>query len=179
MTDPREAEPTLPVAHHTPPPPYDHSALLPGLAGGLIAAVAGALVWGLIVIKTDYEIGFAAWGIGFLCGLAVVRFAGGRKGLPLQVVAVVTALAGVALGKYITFAYLYRQALQEAGIVSPSYVSADTISAFFHNLSIVFSFWDLLWAGLAVAAAWRIAQPDELPAEHRSDALPDPDAERR
>jgi hypothetical protein len=157
---------------------YDSSALVPGILGGVLAAIAGGLVWGLIVIKTDYEVGFAAWGIGFLCGLAVVRFAGGRKGLPLQVAAVVTALLGVALGKYITFAYIYREAAGQAGAGSPSYVSGDTFSAFFDNLGTVFTFWDLLWAGLAVAAAWRIPQP-ESPLEHRGDPLPDADAKGR
>ncbi|HVD66065.1 MAG TPA: hypothetical protein VNB65_04120, partial [Gaiellaceae bacterium] len=66
---------------------YTPSALGPGIAGGLLAALVGGFLWGLIVIVTDYEIGVAAWGIGFLAGFAVVRFAGGAKGTPLQVVA--------------------------------------------------------------------------------------------
>lgn len=58
---------------------YSPSALVPAIAGGILAALVGGLVWGLIVIVTDYEVGFVAWGIGFLAGIAVVRFAGGRK----------------------------------------------------------------------------------------------------
>ena len=68
---------------------YTGSALGPGIAGGLAAAVVGGFLWGLIVILSEYEIGIAAWGIGFLAGFGVVRFAGGAKGTPLQVVAVV------------------------------------------------------------------------------------------
>ena len=159
---------------------YDASALIPGFLGGLAAAVAGGLAWALIVIKTDYEIGIAAWGIGFLAGWAVVQAARGRKGLPLQAVAVLTALFGVALGKYVTFAYIYREAAEAAGVGAPSYVSGDTVSAFFDNLDVVFGWWDLLWAGLAVAAAWRIPAPDEPSAlEDRGDALADADAQSR
>ena len=47
------------------------AALLPAPGGGLAAAVVGGVVWGLIVKWTDYEVGFAAWGIGFLVGIAV------------------------------------------------------------------------------------------------------------
>ena len=158
----------------------DSGAVIPGLLGGLAAAVAGGLAWALIVIKTDYEIGIAAWGIGFLAGWAVVQAARGRKGLPLQVVAVLTALFGVALGKYVTFAYIYREASEAIGASVPSYVSGDTLDAFFDNLGTVFGWWDLLWAGLAVAAAWRIPAPEEPSAlEDRGDALPDADAQGR
>ena len=75
---------------------YTGSALGPGIAGGLIAAVVGGFLWGLIVILSEYEIGIAAWGIGFLAGFGVVRFAGGAKGRPLQVVAVVSSLLGMS-----------------------------------------------------------------------------------
>jgi hypothetical protein len=138
---------------------YESSALFPAVLGGLLAAVAGGLAWGLIVILTDYEIGIAAWGIGFLAGWLVVRFAGGRKGAPLQAVAIVSALLGIGIGKYVTFAYLWRKAAKAVGESVPSYVSSDVINAFFNNLDTVFGGFDILWAGLAVAAAWRIAKP--------------------
>lgn len=64
----------------------------------------GGLVWGFILILTDYEVGFVAWGIGFLAGFLVVRFAGGRKGAPLQAIAIVSSLVGIMLGKYIASA---------------------------------------------------------------------------
>jgi hypothetical protein len=38
---------------------------------GLVAAVAGGVAWGLIVRWSGYEVGFVAWGIGFLVGSAV------------------------------------------------------------------------------------------------------------
>lgn len=139
---------------------FTPSALVPGIAGGLAAALVGGIVWGLIVAQTEYEIGIAAWGIGFLAGTAVVLFSRGRKGPPLQIVAVVASLLGIVLGKYIAFAYFLKEGVRDefgaeaAGEVS--YFSSDVVRLFFENLGSVFGGFDLLWAALAVFTAWRI-----------------------
>jgi hypothetical protein len=141
---------------------YTGSALGPGIAGGLIAAVVGGFLWGLIVILSEYEVGIAAWGIGFLAGFGVVRFAGGAKGTPLQVVAVVSSLLGIVLGKYISYAYFFKQALSERFDVDISYLDSEIFRAFRENLSNVFGGFDLLWAALAVMTAWRLTRPSGL-----------------
>ena len=129
------------------------------IAAGLVTAIATGIVWGLIVKTTEYEIGFAAWGVGFVVGTAVV-LASGRKGVPIQVVAVVSALLGILLGKYLAFAWVLQDIASEEGVSLPIF-SADTVDIFLSELGVVFSLWDLLWVGLAVVTAWRIAQPDE------------------
>jgi hypothetical protein len=141
---------------------YTGSALGPGIAGGLIAAVVGGFLWGLIVILSEYEVGIAAWGIGFVAGFGVVRFAGGAKGTPLQVVAVVSSLLGIVLGKYISYAYFFKQALSERFHVDISYLDSEIFRAFRENLSNVFGGFDLLWAALAVMTAWRLTRPSGL-----------------
>jgi hypothetical protein len=145
---------------------YSSEALLPGLAGGLVAAIVGGIVWGLIVIVTDYEVGFVAWGIGFLAGFLVVRFAGGRKGVPLQGIAIVSSLVGIVLGKYIAYVYLSKEAIREAfgdeAADSISYFDTDVMSAFREDFSNVFSGYDLLWAGLAIFTAWRMTRPSGI-----------------
>jgi hypothetical protein len=101
-----------------------------------------------------------ATAIGALSGYAVVKFAGGRKGLPLQVIAVVASLLGIAIGKYATFYHFFRQAAIET--VGPEVASEITVlspivvETFFENFSLLLSGFDLLWVILAVAAAWRI-----------------------
>ncbi len=107
------------------------------LAAGLVAAVVGGVVWGLIVKWTDYEVGFVAWGIGFLVGLAVVT-AARTRGLVLQVVAVLCALLGILIGKYLSFVW----ALQERSegrvrrVVDIPVFSMDTFDLFRDNLGI-------------------------------------------
>jgi hypothetical protein len=138
---------------------YTGSALGPGIAGGLVAAIVGGFLWGLIVILTEYEIGIAAWGIGFLAGFGVVRFAGGAKGTPLQVVAVISSLLGIVIGKYISYAYFFKQAVGDRFNVDISYFDSEIFRAFRENLGDIFGGFDLIWAGFAIATAWRIARP--------------------
>jgi hypothetical protein len=133
--------------------------LVTAALAGLAAAIAGGVVWGLIVRWTDYEIGFAAWGIGFIVGTAVVFGAQGRRGMPLQVIAVVLALAGIVLGKYLAFVWIGQDELDKAGLSLPLF-STDTMRLFWDLRSDIWSFWDLLWAGLAVVTAFRIPQPE-------------------
>jgi hypothetical protein len=145
---------------------FSSQALMPALAGGLLAAIVGGVVWGLIVILTDYEVGFVAWGIGFLAGFLVVRFAGGRKGVPLQAIAIVSSLVGIVLGKYIAYVYLLKEAVREQvsdeAADSISYFDGDVMSAFREDFSDIFSGYDLLWAGLAIFTAWRLARPSGI-----------------
>jgi hypothetical protein len=138
---------------------YTGSALGPGIAGGLIAAVVGGFIWGLIVVLSEYEIGIAAWGIGFIVGFGVVRFAGGAKGTPLQVVAVVSSVLGIVIGKYISYAYFFKQAVSDRFDVDISYFDSEIFRAFRENLGDVFGGFDLIWAGLAVVTAWKLTRP--------------------
>jgi hypothetical protein len=86
-------------------------AILPALFGGGLAAAVGGSIWGLIVSLTGYVIGYMALGIGLLCGYAVVLFSRGGKGMPLQVVAVLSSVLGIAIGKYATFFHFVKKAV--------------------------------------------------------------------
>ena len=67
------------------------------VGSGLVAALAGAAVWGGITVATEYQIGFMAVGIGFVVGYAV-RIAGQGISTPFGVVGAVFSLVGCALG---------------------------------------------------------------------------------
>jgi hypothetical protein len=135
-------------------------ALIPAAVAGLLAAIAGGIVWAFIVVKTNYEIGFAAVGIGVLAGFAVVFATRGRKGLPLQVTAVIASALGIVLGKYFSYVWEFRDAVREAfGDEAADEVSAfdtEMVRFFFEDADRIFSFYDLLWFGFAMYAAWRI-----------------------
>ncbi len=129
---------------------------------GAVAAMVGGVVWGLIVRWSDYEIGFAAWGIGFIVGTAVVLGAQNERGMPLQLIAVVLALAGIVLGKYLAFVWIGQDELGKAGLSLPVF-STDTMRLFWDLKGDIWSGWDLLWVGLAVVTAFRIPQPEPEP----------------
>ncbi|MEJ2253344.1 MAG: hypothetical protein P8Y75_03080 [Nitrospirota bacterium] len=134
--------------------------LATALVGGLVAALAGGILWSVVVALTDYEIGYMAWGIGLLTGSAVVLFSGRKKGLALQVMAVSFSAAGIALGKYLTFHHFVREAIiqkygaEAAAGFTP--LSAAAMSAFFGALGSLVSGYDFLWIGLAVVTAWKM-----------------------
>lgn len=155
------------------------SVYVPAILAGLAVAIAGGVVWGLIVKSTEYEIGFAAWGIGFLAGMAILFATRGRRGLPLQLIAVVSALLGIAIGKYLSFAWILADVAKEqtGGAVEVPVLSRDTLDLFFDELGVVFDWIDLLWAGLAVFSAWRVLQPESpepMPSPAESEEAPTP-----
>lgn len=151
---------------------FTGGSLLPAILGGGLAAVAGGLIWGLITITTGYEIGWVAWGVGLLAGWGVVMFARGRKGMPLQIVAVGAAILGVVIGKYITFyAVLKEYVAEEYGVeavAQMSMLSLGVIQFFGSSIGAMLSGFDLLWVILAVGTAWGIPKakvPKPVPVE--------------
>ncbi|TQJ46352.1 MULTISPECIES: hypothetical protein [Streptomyces] len=78
------------------------------LALGLVVAVVVALVtagvYGAIVGATEYEIGYAAVGVGFLIGFAAGKIGGTNPVLP--VVSAVLSLGAVYLGQLIGIAMI-------------------------------------------------------------------------
>jgi hypothetical protein len=134
--------------------------LVPPVAAGLAAAVVGGVLWGLIVKWSDYEVGIIAWALGFVVGTAVVLATRGAKGPRLQVIAVICALAGILLGKYLSFAFVVQAEVEAVG-QSIGLVSGDMVSFFRDELRVVFGLFDLLWVGLAVATAWRVPQREK------------------
>jgi hypothetical protein len=139
--------------------PVSEPAGSPALAvpAALIAAVAGGVAWGLIVKWTEYEVGIVAWGIGFLTGTAVVVATRGGKGTVLQAIAIGSALVGILLGKYLSYAFDIQEQAEEAG-VSLGLLSSEMRTFFREDLDQVFGLFDLLWVGFAVYTAWRVPQ---------------------
>ena len=163
--EPPPAPPPSPVE----PEPGGLTAL--ALLAGLAAAIAGGIAWGLVVKWTDYEVGIAAWGVGALVGFAVATAAGSRRGEDLQLAAVVFALLGVLLGKYLAFAFVVRE--EFGGAIG--LLSRDMLSLFRDSLREVFGLFDLLWAGLAVVTAWFALRPEEQAPGAEPAATPVPD----
>ena len=134
--------------------------LLGATIGGLAAAAVGGLIWGLIAIATDYEIGWVAWGVGWLAGYGVVLFARGRRGRPLQLLAVTAAVLGIVLGKYLTFFHLLKEYVGDEygaeAIADMSIFSLNMVQFFAASAGQFIRGFDALWILLAVGTAWGI-----------------------
>lgn len=142
---------------------FEPRALVPAVLAALAAAVAGGIAWGLIVRTTEYEIGFAALGIGLLAGYAVVFATGGRKGRPLQAIAVASSFLGIVLGKYLAYVWVLQDAVREQfgdeAADSISVFDSEVMRIFLEDAGEVFGGFDLIWVAFAAYAAWRIPRP--------------------
>lgn len=145
---------------------YTGGVLVPALLGGLIAAFIGGAIWGGITIWTGYEIGYVAWGVGLLCGFGVVMMSKGQRGMPLQIVAVISGLLGILIGKYMIVHNIVTTVVAEdqgaAAAEAISLFSLDMVSFFAANIGSVASGFDLLWVALAVFTAWSIPKASGL-----------------
>jgi hypothetical protein len=142
------------------PPPTTRQ-LVNATFAGLAAAIVGGIIWGLVVKATESELGIAAIGIGVLTGFAVVAVTRGSAGVPLQVIAALTAAFGVLWGKYFAFVQVGQSVLEErfagTSLTLPLF-SGDTFQLFMDGFSDLFSGWDIAWVGFAIYTAWRIPQ---------------------
>lgn len=71
--------------------------LLGGTAGGLI----GLAIWAAVAHFTGFEVGYIAWGVGFLTGFGVRAMSQDHSGAVFGVLAVLLAAASIAGAKYL------------------------------------------------------------------------------
>src|SRR5437868_12763451 len=130
------------------------------LLAGAGAALIGGLVWAVVVITTQYDIGFLAWFVGAATGVAIVRVAGGPVSPALRASAGVFAAGGIVVGKYVIFVHALNKALRAvfAGRAhSVGYLNTHAMSVFVHNFGSIVRPVYALWVALAFLAAVRTA----------------------
>ncbi|WP_440116447.1 hypothetical protein [Paenibacillus sp. QZ-Y1] len=126
------------------------------IVGGLIAAIVGGIVWAAIAAMTEYEVGLIAILIGALTGYAVVLFSNKRIATVHKIIAVIFALIGILLGKYLTVVYFASELFGDVGVMGLVF-DGEMISAFVETFTDYFSEpVDLLFIALAIISAWQI-----------------------
>lgn len=84
-----------------------------GIIAGLVAGLLGAAAWAALAYYTGVEIGYLAWGIGVLVGLAVAAV-GQSPGVAAGGLAVLLTVCSLVVGKYATVELVLRKHLAEA-----------------------------------------------------------------
>jgi len=132
------------------------------VAAGAGAALAGGIAWALIVIATQYAIGYMATAVGLLAGFGVHFSARKRREtlserdwVRLQIIAVGSAIGGLLVGKYLIFAW-------EHGGFGPDVSQSKMVKYFVQMLPETLTPFDAIWGALAVYAAWKITRLSEL-----------------
>lgn len=83
------------------------------LAAGAGAALLGAAAWAGLVLATNFEIGYLAWGIGALVGFVMMK--SGGSGTPMGVAAAVLSVLSILGGKLAATEITIRREIEEAG----------------------------------------------------------------
>jgi hypothetical protein len=165
-TDPAIAADLAEVPAEVAEEEFSLQALAPAIGGGAAGALIGGIVWGLIASATGYEIGWVAWGDGWLAGFGVVLAARGQRGKPLQLVAAAAAVFGIFVGKYLTFFAAFKQYVGEEygaeAVTQLSVFSVGVMQLFGSSLGLMLSGFDALWVILAVATAWGIPKAKSI-----------------
>jgi len=98
------------------------------ILGGLIGASAGVLVWVLVGYFAHREVGWIAWGVGFLTGFGV-RYAAylcdDDASVAKGVFAAVVAIVAIVCAKYFVFTLLVADSKNEAQQLQKMLPGAD------------------------------------------------------
>lgn len=97
--------------------------LIRGMLGGLAGGAIGAAIWAAITHFANAEIGWIAWGIGFLVGFGVRMFAGSEEGTGLGILAAAIAVLSILAGKYAAATLIVGKVQQQLG--GPAEVSTE------------------------------------------------------
>jgi signal peptidase I len=156
------------------PPEQDHpqsSRLGLAVLVALGVGIGSGVIWALLVRRTDSALQPAAVGVGLLVGMAV-RLTGGGRGRDsgaLHVVAAFFTVLGIAIGKYLTFAFTIAKTVDipspnpvtPPSVFSEGALSTDTVRLFIEHLGLSFERLDLVWAIAAVGVALLALVPPE------------------
>lgn len=137
------------------------SDLFTGFLGGFVGGVAGAAVWAAIELSTSFQVGWIAFGVGWLVGMGVKLGAGNKRGPQLQFVGALTSVIGIFFSHYFSYAHPRKTMLAAQGI-DLGYFNGQLLREFTATLEQVLSPWDFLWVAFAVLAAWRVLSPPRV-----------------
>jgi hypothetical protein len=133
----------------------DQPNLFLGLAGGVVAMLVSAVVWGAVTYFTQYQIGWLAIGVGFLVGLAI-RFFGKGKTPVFGISGAILALIGCLLGNLFFYSSVIARE-QGTSLLEVFFFFLVTPAAVIEVFSIAFDFMDILFYALAAYAGFSTA----------------------
>lgn len=128
----------------------------------LLGALIGGVIWGLVAALFNYELGLVALVIGGLTGYAILLAGKGSITQLHQIIAVVTSLIGIIIGKYLSFVYWFNDGFE--GVFD-----SMTFAFFRSYFSDLFGVMDIVFILLAIITAWQIPGKHIKPAESNID----------
>ena len=126
-----------------------------GFLGGAFAALAAALIWAVITVVTDYQIGWMAVGVGFLVGYAIRAFGQGVDKV-FGFMGAGLSLLGCLAGNFLTIVIIIARE-ESAPFLDVLTFFALTPAAVVEVFALTFNPLDLLFYAIAVYEGYRFA----------------------
>lgn len=131
--------------------------------GAVLGGIVGALAWWGVTVLTKIGFGLVAVVIGVLVGHGALRFAGGKRSVGLQVLAVVVGAVSFLVAVYLVNMTFINELLAQRGdAVRVSFPPAG-LAMFYNVIAANFGIMKLVFLGIIVYEAWFIPRPIKLP----------------
>jgi len=132
--------------------------------GAILGGTVGALAWWGLTVLTKIGFGLVAVVIGLLVGHGTLRFAGGKRSLGLQVLAVAVGALSFLVAVYLVNMTFFNEALAQRGEAWRVGFPPPSINVFYRVIAANFGIMKLVFLGVIVYEAWFIPRPIKLAA---------------
>jgi hypothetical protein len=123
------------------------------VAAGIGAAVAGAILWAVVTVLSEYELGVMAIAVGYMVGKAIIGVAKHGNNT-LGVIGAVCSLFGCLLGNLLSAVGFASEALHRSYFDVLSHLNPEAVVRLF---SATFGAMDLLFYAIAIYEGYRFA----------------------
>ena len=126
-------------------------------------AAVGALAWWGVTVLTKIGFGLVAVVIGVLVGHGTLRFAGGKRSVGLQILAVAVGALSFLGAVYLVNMTFINDALAQRGDALRVSFPPTGLMMFYAVIAANFGIMKLVFLGIIVYEAWFIPRPIKLP----------------
>jgi hypothetical protein len=130
--------------------------------GALLGGIAGALAWWGVTALTKIGFGLVAVVIGLLVGHGTLRFAGGKRSVGLQILAVAVGALSFLVAVYLVNMTFINDALARRGDAARVSFPPAGLTMFYRVIAANFGIMKLVFLGIIVYQAWFIPRPIKL-----------------
>ena len=131
--------------------------------GAVLGGAAGVLLWWGFTVMTHIGFGLIAVAIGFLVGFGAVRFAGGKRSVGLQALAIGVSLVSFLCASYLVNMTFINKALAEQGDSFRVVFPPASMDLAYRVIALNFGAMDFVFLAIVLYQAWSIPKPIALP----------------
>jgi len=130
--------------------------------GAILGGVVGALAWWGLTVLTKIGFGLVAVVIGLLVGHGTLRFAGGKRSVGLQMLAVAVGALSFLVAVYLVNMTFINEALAHRGEAWRVGFPPPSVNVFYQVIAANFGIMKLVFLGIIVYEAWFIPRPIKI-----------------